>query len=172
MRNNTVFRKCAVCLAVFLAIVAGLSFGSNAAAQTSDEKAVRDVLTREAAAVERGDLAELDKIWSSDDAVTIFENGGANYGWKDYRDNHLAPELKNFKNTKYALSELKVKVSGKTAWATFKYALSADANERRVDVNGLGTAVLEKRGKNWQIVHWNTGATRRAPSSTPTPKPQ
>ena len=163
------FSIAALILAVVAAIV-GFNFYETVSAQTSDEKAVRDVLMREAAAVEKGDLAALDKIWASDESVTIFENGGANYGWKDYRDNHLAPELKNFKNTKYTMSDVKVKVSGKTAWATFKYALAADAKERRVDVSGLGTAVLEKRGKDWQIVHWNTSATRRAPSPSPSPK--
>ena len=156
-------------VAALVLAIAGFNFYLTVSAQTNDEKAVRDVLTREAAAVETGDLAALDKIWASDEAVTIFENGSANYGWRDYRDNHLAPELKNFKNTKYTLSDVKIKVDGKTAWATFKYALSADTKERRVDVNGLGTAVLEKRGKQWQIVHWNTSATRRA-SPSPTPK--
>lgn len=147
-----------------------LSFYQSTTAQTSEEKAVTAVLMQESAGVEKGDLAALDKIWAADESVTIFENGSANSSWKDYRDNHLAPELKNFKDTKYALSDIKVKVSGKTAWATFKYSLSATAGTRQVDVNGLGTAVLERRGKIWQIVHWNTSVTRRQPATPATPK--
>ncbi len=139
-------------------------------AQTNDEKAVRDVLTREAVAVEKGDLAALDKIWANSEDVTVFESGHANYGWTDYRNNHLAPELKEFKNTKYAFSDLKVKVDGKTAWATFKYTLSADIKERKIESGGLGTAVLEKRDGRWRIVHWHSSAPRRAPSPSPTPK--
>lgn len=129
--------------AVGLIAVFGLS--ETAFAQSKEVRAVTDVLEREAAAVEKGDLAALDSIWANDGAVTIFEGGSANYGWADYRNNHLIPELKAFKNTKYALSDIRVKVDGKTAWATFKYALSADAKERKVDVNGIGTAVLEKQ---------------------------
>ena len=155
---------------VFLFLAAGfvaVSFDSSVSAQNEEVKAVTDVLTREAQAVEKGDLAALDKIWANDEAVTVFESGHANYGWNDYRNSHLAPELKEFKNTKYAFSDLKVKVDGKTAWATFKYALSADIGTRRIDSGGLATAVLEKRGGSWRIVHWHSSAPRRAASPTP-----
>lgn len=147
-------------------------FGSNLGvyAQANEVKAVTDVMTREAAAVEKGDLAALDKIWANSEDVTVFESGHANYGWTDYRNSHLAPELKEFKNTKYSFSDMKVKVDGKTAWATFKYSLAADMGTRKIQSGGLGTAVLEKRGGRWQIVHWHSSAPRRAPAPTPTPK--
>ncbi len=165
-------RKIIFALTVFAAVgasVLGLNWFSNASAQSNEEKAVRDILTQEAAAVEKGDLAALDKIWSNDESVTVFESGHANYGWTDYRNNHLAPELKEFKNTKYAFSDLKVKVDGKTAWVTFKYTLSADFKERKIESGGLGTAVLEKRKDKWVIVHWHSSAPRRT-SPTPAPK--
>ena len=145
--------------------IAGLVFYSDIHAQTGDVKAVTDVLTREAVAVEKGDLAALDKIWANSEDVTVFESGHANYGWNDYRNTHLAPELKEFKNTKYAFSDMKVKVDGKTAWATFKYAIAADIGKQRMDSGGLGTAILEKRDGKWRIVHWHSSAPRRAPST-------
>ncbi|MEJ7623838.1 MAG: nuclear transport factor 2 family protein [Pyrinomonadaceae bacterium] len=138
-------------------------------AQSGDEKAVIDVLTREAAAVEKGDMAALDKIWANDETVTVFESGHANYGWNDYRNTHLGPELKEFKNTKYAFSDMKVKTSGNLAFATFKYTLSADMGTRKVNSGGLGTAVLEKQGGKWRIVHWHSSAPRQRPSPTPAP---
>ncbi len=156
-------------LAVVAAIV-GFNFYEGVSAQSNEVKAVTDVLTREAQAVEKGDLTALDKIWANSEDVTVFESGHANYGWTDYRNSHLAPELKEFKNTKYAFSDLKVKVDGKTAWATFKYSLSADIGTRNIQSGGLGTTVLEKRDGRWQIVHWHSSAPRRAPSPTPTPK--
>ena len=154
----------------FAAAIVGFNFYEGVSAQSNEVKAVTDVLTREAQAVEKGDLTALDKIWANSEDVTVFESGHANYGWTDYRNNHLAPELKEFKNTKYAFSDLKVKVDGKTAWATFKYSLSADIGTRNIQSGGLGTAVLEKRDGRWQIVHWHSSAPRRAPSPTPTPK--
>lgn len=150
--------------------LASLSFYGNASAQATEIKAVTDMLTQEAAAVEKGDLGALDKIWANSEDVTVFESGHANYGWSDYRNTHLAPELKDFKNTKYVFSDLKVKVDGKTAWATFKYTLSAEIETRKIESGGLGTAVLEKRDGRWQIVHWHSSAPRRAPAPTLTPK--
>ena len=156
--------------AVLSAVV--MAFGFSAmSAQTDEVKAVTDVLTREAQAVEKGDLPALDKIWANTEDVTVFESGYANYGWNDYRNTHLGPELKEFKNTKYAFSDMKVKVEGKTAWATFKYTLAADMGARKVESGGLGTAVLEKREGKWRIVHWHSSAPRRASAPSPTPRP-
>lgn len=151
--------------------VIAFSLDENVSAQTDEVKAVTDVLTREAVAVEKGDLAALDKIWANSEDVTVFESGHANYGWTDYRNSHLAPELKEFKNTKYAFSDLKVKVDGKTAWATFKYTLAAEMGTRKIESGGLGTAILEKLEGNWRIVHWHSSALRRASAPSITPKP-
>ncbi len=125
---------------------------------------VAAVLLRNAEGFETGDLALLNTIWANDEGVTVFESGYANYGWADYRDHHLKPEIDEMKNVRYQLSDIRTRVSGNTAWATFKYALSADLKERHVDANGLGTAVLEKRGNDWKIVHWHTSAPRRPPA--------
>lgn len=152
------------------AVVIGLNSSQSISAQGGDVKLVTDALTREAAAVEKGDLKALDQIWANDESVTVFESGHANYGWSDYRNSHLAPELKEFKNTKYAFSDLKVKVDGRTAWATFKYALSADLGSRRIESGGLGTAILQKRAGKWRIVHWHSSAPRRAPTPAAAPK--
>jgi len=158
---------------VIAAVAAFTSFvmGLSASAQSNDEKAVRDVLTQSATAFEKNDMAAMEKLWLNDESVTVFESGHANYGWTDYRDHHLGPEMKEMKNTKYTLSDIKVKVSGNTAWATFKYAISADIGTRHVQGAGLGTAVLEKRGNDWRIAHWHSSAPRRAPSPAPSPKP-
>ncbi len=78
---------------------------TTANAQDNDEAAVRAVLMQSANGFERGDLAMLNKVYANDESVTIFESGHANYGWADYRDHHLVPEMKEFKNTKYTLSK-------------------------------------------------------------------
>lgn len=143
--------------------------------QTAHDPAehIREVLLQSAKAFASGDMAALEKTWANDESVTVFESGHANYGWADYRDNHLGPEMKEMKNTKYMLSDIRVKVSGSTAWATFKYAISADVGNRQVEGGGLGTAVLEKRGQDWKIVHWHSSAPRRpaTPAASPTKNP-
>ena len=155
-------------IAILLAAVTAAAHEPNKKAAPTPAASANDpvvaVLMRNAQGFETGDLAMLDTLWANDESVTVFESGYANYGWADYRDHHLKPEIDEMKNVKYTLSDIKTRVSGNTAWATFKYALSADLKERHVDANGLGTAVLEKRGNDWKIVHWHTSAPRRPPA--------
>ncbi|HJZ12071.1 MAG TPA: hypothetical protein VJ521_07970, partial [Acidobacteriota bacterium] len=77
--------------------------------EQDDEKSVRDVLIQSASGFEKGDMAALEKIWANDESVTVFESGHANYGWADYRDHHLGPEMKQMNNTKYTLSDIRAK---------------------------------------------------------------
>lgn len=160
-----------VVLALALATGATLAVRQAVSAHDDNEKAVAEVLQQEAAAFEKGDVEALNKFWANDEWVSVFESGGADMGWANYRDHHLVPEMKELKNTKHTLSDIRVRVAGKTAWATFKYSLAGDLKERHIDVNGLGTAVLEERNGRWLIVHRHTSARRRAPVPTPTASP-
>ncbi len=152
------------------AILVLACFVSNTAAQSGDEKLILGILTQNTTAFANNDLATLDKIWANDEAVTVFENGHANYGWLDYRNNHLAQEMKEMKNIKYASSDLKLKIATKMAWVTFKYTISGDSDGKNFDGAGLGTAVLEKRAGRWVIVHWHSSAPRKQPVVQPKPK--
>src|SRR2546430_8710233 len=148
----------------------------QAAAQANDESAVRDALMKSALSFEKNDVAAATQVWANDESLTVFESGHANYGWADYRDHHLVPEMGEMKNTKYSFSDIKIHLAGNTAWATLKYIISADVGEagkvRHVDGGGLGTAVLEKRDGQWRILHLDSNAPRRAPAGAPSPKPQ
>ncbi|HZE72671.1 MAG TPA: nuclear transport factor 2 family protein [Pyrinomonadaceae bacterium] len=159
----------------FLIVAIAISVGVAAKYQPTasfqgDEAAVRDVLLRSASSFEKNDTAEATKIWANDESLTVFESGHPNYGWADYRDHHLFPEMGEMKNKKYAFNDMKIHLAGKTAWATFKYTISADVmsngQQRHVDGAGLGTAVLENREGQWRIVHWHSSA----PAPSPTPK--
>ena len=164
---------------VIAAISICLGFTANYQATPSlqaDEAAVRDVLLRSAASFAKNDIAEVTKVWANDESLTIFESGHANYGWADYRDHHLVPEMGEMKNTKYEFSDIKIHIAGNTAWATLKYTIAADVTDngktRHVEGGGLGTAILEKRSDGWRIVHWHSSAPRRASTPSPTPKNQ
>src|SRR6266508_4302813 len=94
------------------AVAFGAAHKNIAIAQASDEAAVRDALFKSASTFEKNDLAEATKAWVNDESLTVFESGHANYGWADYRDHHLVPEMGEMKNTKYALSDMKIHLSG------------------------------------------------------------
>jgi ketosteroid isomerase-like protein len=158
-----------------LMVHAGNFYGAKASAQDHGEAAVKEALIRSTTSFEQNNIAAATLVWSNDETLIVFEQGHANYGWKDYRDNHLGPEMSEMKNTKYALSNIRVHLAGKTAWATFNYTIGADllenGKQRHVDGAGLGTAILEKQLDGWRIVHWHSSAPRRAPASVPPKNP-
>ena len=161
-------------VAIALSAGVGASYLATTSAHENDEAAVREVLLKSALSFEKNDLAMASQVWANDESLTVFESGHANYGWADYRDHHLVPEMGEMKNAKYGFTDIKIHLAGKTAWATFKYTISADVPDngkmRHVDGGGLGTAVLEERNGRWQIVHWHSSAPRRAPAPSATPK--
>jgi uncharacterized protein YcnI len=105
------------------------------------------------------DLEKLGSFYHPD--VTVYEGGGINSGWLDYRDRHLGPELKSFQNLEFGHSNTKVTVlpGGQSAYATSEYAIKAKMGERDLDSRGLETLVLVKSGDgSWKIRHSHTSS--------------
>lgn len=146
----------------FVILMLLLSLSASVVAQSDDEKAVADVIRQNAAAFARNDPATMEKIWKNSEDVVIFEGGHANYGWMDYRDNHLFPEMKEIQNAKYEYTDIKTKVSGILAYATMKYSISGDVNKRHFEGAGVATAVLEKVGGVWKLVHFHSSSPRKS----------
>ena len=94
--------------------------------------------------------------------MTIFEGGGINEGWVDYRDHHLGPELQGFADLRFSHTNVRVHLlSPDTAYVTSEYALKARVKDRDVDSGGLETLVLVKSDGRWRIRHSHTSARRR-----------
>ena len=144
-----------------LGLVVGIIFAVGANAQTKDERSVRDVVLKNAEAFEKGDLAMMNSIWLDDGKVTVVEAGNFDYGWRNFRDKHLGPELKAMQNRRFETSDIRAHISGKTAWVTFAYRIKATFAERPIDAEGAGTMVMEKVKGDWRIVHYATSGKRR-----------
>jgi ketosteroid isomerase-like protein len=89
------------------------------AQQASEEGKIRSFLESYDAAFNSKDLEKLQTFYHPD--VTIFEGGGVNRGWSDYRDHHLGPELKDFENLKFAHTNVTPRLldsGGRTAYVT------------------------------------------------------
>src|SRR2546428_5770053 len=160
------------CLVLAATFVAATSV-ATAQTTTSDDGSsqVRDVLLKNVAGFERGDLTAIEGLWAHGDDVTVFENGRANYGWTDFREHHLKPELAHVNNLRYQLSDIKTKVSGMTAWATFKFSMTSQSEGGTRERNGVGTAVLEQRADGRKIVHWHSSTPRANAPPAASPKP-
>lgn len=125
-----------------------------------DQIVVAQTIRAVFAAAERKDIAALDTLYAGD-SLTVVEGAGINRGWADYRDTHLAPELKEIQNFRYRPFEIMVRTSGSVAWATFRYALSGDLPQQKLDHLGRGTAILERRGSRWVVRHTHTASRPR-----------
>ena len=139
------------CGAVLLALMLSCAIAAPWLA-TSDAAAVEAWLKDYDAAFNAKDLDRLAGFYHPD--VTIYEGGGINNGWTDYRDRHLGPELKSFENLQFGHSNTKVMLlpGGQSAYATSEYAIKAKMGERQLDSTGLETLVLVKGADgSWKI---------------------
>jgi ketosteroid isomerase-like protein len=147
---------------VLTAIGVVLAFWLAVPAQSKDEADVTSIIKANAVAFATNDLPTMERIWANSEDVVIFEGGRANYGWTDYRDNHLAPEMKEIQNAKFEFTDIKAKVSKDLAFATMKYYIAGDVEGKHFESRGVGTAVLEKIGGKWKLVHFHTSSPRKS----------
>jgi ketosteroid isomerase-like protein len=139
---------------------------SAAGAQPNDAATVEAWLKTYDAAFNAKDLDKLATFYHPD--VTIYEGGGINNGWIDYRDRHLGPELKSFEDLQFGHSNTKVLVlpGGQSAYATSEYAIKAKMGDRQLDSGGLETLVLVKNADGmWKIRHSHTSSRARRPQA-------
>ena len=130
-------------------------------AQTAPESEVRDLISTVAASFQSGDLQPLDDLFASGRGVHIIEGAGVNHGWAEYRDEHLRPELEVLENLNYRYFAIEPQVRGNMAFAAFRYELSGSMEGRELDIEGRGTAVLERLQGQWKIVHLHTSGRNR-----------
>lgn len=97
--------------------------------------------------------------------TTVFEGGGINDGWKNYRDTHLGPEMKGYENLEFAQTNVVPHLLGEdAAYVTADYAIKAKTGDRVTEGGGLATYTLSKGAGGWKIRHTHTSAKRRAPA--------
>lgn len=136
-------------------------------ATAADLAAINKWLDGYDAAFVAKDLDTLASYYHPD--VTIYEGGGINNGWADYRDHHLGPELKAFEGLQFGHTGRKVHVlgDGRTAYVVSNYFIKAKMGERVIDSGGLETLVLVKGADGaWKIRHSHTSARARRPAGS------
>jgi ketosteroid isomerase-like protein len=119
------------------------------------EQAVEAVLAKQAQGIQNNNIASLDSIYS-DGTVFLFEQGGVDSSWANYRDHHLKPELDAFENLNYSHEGVSVHVNGDMALATGRYSLTAKYKDRDIESKGVFSTVLEKGDDGWKIIQSHT----------------
>ncbi len=151
--------------AACLLVAAGATARPAAADVTAAVQAANDIVAffkAYDAAFTAKDLEKLATMYHAD--VTVYEGGGINTGWVDYRDRHLGPELKSFNNLTFGHGNVKVQMLGAdAAYVTADYTLGRTVNEKEVRSGGLATYIVIRHEGRWVIRHSHT-SSRRVPA--------
>ena len=132
---------------------------------TGVAQAIQEVLDRYARATVDRNLQAIESCFVTTDDFLIVESSYPNFGWEDFKKNHLLPELEGIEDLAYRADVIQAYATDQLAYAVFKYRASGAREGQRRTFEGLGTAVLVPTANGWQIRHWAT-CSRRAPTHT------
>jgi len=108
-------------------------------------------------AVSRNDIEAMGSFLAGE-TFSVVEGKHANWGWQDYRDNHLKLEFSSdkFKLLNYEMSNIRVIEGHMLSYAVFDTKLSYELDGVKNTKKGMGTAILEKKKEGWIIRHIHT----------------
>lgn len=147
-------------------LVGALALGVAATAAFAgapEESAVRKVLADYRTAMEERSVAKLSEVVSDD--LLVLEGTYKNDGWKDYRDNHIGPEMADWKEFKVAGQKLtRLEVGGDLAFAVQEATYTIVEAKGPVVLQAAETVVLGKEAKGWKIRHLHFSGKRVSPA--------
>ena len=142
-----------------LALVSAVATASPVVKVDKDIAAVRSVLSRYEAAVERLDARGTEVLFAKNSQ--IFESGGQEGNYATYLAHHLTPELAEFKSFKFSDYTISVRFEGPVALATETYKYRIETKKGEVAERlGVTTSVLKKVGGQWQIMIMHSSARK------------
>jgi len=118
---------------------------------------IKKALTAYGEAVSRGDVEKMGSFLTGK-SFSVVEGKHANWGWQDYRDNHLIPEFSSekFKLLEYNISNIRVREGHMLSYAIFDFELVYALEGKKKSKKGMGTAIVENRKGGWFIRHIHT----------------
>lgn len=127
--------------------------------RAADREAVKAVLARYKAAIERLDATGTEQLFAEDSR--IFETGGAEGTYRNYLAHHLGPELEEFRSFNFSDYAVDVRFEGPVAVAveTYRYRIESKTGEAAERL-GVATSVLRKAGDSWKIISMHNSARR------------
>lgn len=103
------------------------------------------------AAIHAGDKAKAIELLSP--AIVIYESGHVERSRDEYASHHLGADMEFAKTTARKVVKHTERVEGNVATVLQETATSGTWKGKPVTSNGVETAVLEKKGDGWVIVH-------------------
>jgi len=131
-----------------------------AAKAASGEAFVLAAVSAYRSAIAEGSLDKLAAVVEPE--LTVLEGMHLNQGWADYRDNHIGPEMKEWKSFRVAdPSVVTVSVEGDWAYAVSRATYTIVLPEKTVVLEAAETFVLRRRDGSWRVRHVHSSARKR-----------
>ena len=140
---------------IMVAVVGSLAAASASAqrgAPNPERTAVQQIIQSFATHVQSGNLTAIDSLFRPR-GVHILTDTATTHGWAEYRDQYLKPEIARYTNLKFEHSAVEAQVRDSVAWVAFRQTVGGTTAAGPAQSSGRGTAVLEKSGGKWVIVH-------------------
>lgn len=121
-------------------------------AAADESAAVKRVLGAYRAAMEARSVESLAKIVDGD--LLVLEGTHKNAGWKDYRDNHIGPEMAEWKS--FASSEPRLaalEIERDMAYAVQEATCTIVTADKTVVMASAETFVLRRSKGGWRVKH-------------------
>lgn len=121
-------------------------------ATTADADEVKAVLRAYKSALERLDLAGVERLFATGNVV--IESGKVEGSYADYLAHHIGPELAEFKSFSFSNYAVDVQVHGDVASAveTYNYRIELKSGGAPIERRGAATTFLRKIDGRWLIV--------------------
>lgn len=131
-----------------------LAFG----APSSDEAAVKAVLTAYNQALTSLDATKAKNLFTADSAV--FESGGVEGTYAHYLEHHIGPEFAEFAEFSFRDYKVEVRLEPPVALATETYIYKIVLKEggKVIEKKGVATSVLKKINGEWKIIQTHTSS--------------
>jgi ketosteroid isomerase-like protein len=145
MKNSRVFRVVGgFCVVLIITVLPLVSIG-----QTSDEKAIRQVIRMQSEAWNKGSIEEYMKGYWQSDSLTFIGKSGPKYGYKTTLENYRKgyPDTAAMGKLKLDLLQMK-KLSGEYYYVTGKWNLQRSIG----DLQGYFTLLFKKIRNKWVII--------------------
>ncbi|PXX47055.1 nuclear transport factor 2 family protein [Undibacterium pigrum] len=111
----------------------------------------KDALAAFYAAVAAGDKAKATELLAPD--VTIYESGYVERSRADYAGHHLPEDMAFAKTSTRTVLQQSQRIDGNLAVIWAETETKAKVKGKDVQLFGTETALLQKSGNDWQIVH-------------------
>lgn len=113
--------------------------------------AVKAVLKQYSSALEKLDMTGTENLFTND--AEVYESGASEGTYTHYLQEHLRPELKEFKSLKFSDYKAEVVIAGNYAFATetYNYVIVVAKNNTEVKMKGVTTSILKKEKGEWKI---------------------